>query len=258
MKQKRHICSIAVYIIMFLLIFILNFFVIDRIADDTWRTFLVSLFSTISAALLVNGIWELIEKERFTKHLLELVKISSNISTSGLEAVFIDFTKIPWDSELVESKNLIAVITYADTWRTTYKKELEALSKKGRLKVIVPNYENDTIMDEFDRRFIFAKGETRQKIESCIDFFIKINADVYLYDGSIQSSYYMLDSVSYMSFFNHSQDQGIVPALKIENKGQMHKYVKNEIDNILNSSTRIKSFTRELDEKREWKVTMEK
>lgn len=260
MNNKRNCCTILICTILFFCSFFLVFFVLNNIPDETWRIFSTTVISTFGAAALVNVLWELFAKISFTEYLLDLVRISNNISKSGLDTVYINFVDIQWDAELHRSKNLTAVFTYAETWRKSNRFYLERFLKENKhnsMTIIVPDPENSVIMDEFDRRFNYEVGETKRKIEDCIDFFIKMNASVYLYNDSIQASYYLLDDIAFMSFFNHEKTQGDVPALRVDKSGNMYNYTQREINCILRSSEKVVSFEKKLDENSHRKVIME-
>lgn len=249
-------CSIC-----FFASFFLVFFVLNNIPDETWRVFSSTVVTTIGAAALVNVLWELFAKISFTDYLLNLVRISNNISNSGLDTVYINFLDIRWDTELKHTKSFTAVFTYAETWRKTNRASLESFIKNNKtkaMKIIVPDPEDKEIMDEFDRRFNYEEGETKHRIEDCIDFFYKMEACIFLYHGSIQASYYLLDDIAFMSFFNHSKVQGEVPALKIDIGGNMFNYIQNEIKSILRDSDEVIAFEKTLDENRHRKVFIER
>lgn len=242
--KDRRWKSIIICVAAFVGLFILIFFYIDKISNESLRIFLITLLSTVDTVILANVLWELIAKQNFALSLLRLVKISENIEQSGIETVYIDFLKIDWEAELRRTKTLTTLFTYAATWRESNRAALtNFLQGKGHkrhvMKAIVPDPNIEVNMDEFDRRFNYPKGETKKRIEDCIDFFSKMNAQVFLYNGTIQSSYYRFDNVCFMSFFNHSKEKGIVPAIKAEKGGNFYNFICNDIDAILRQSKRV-------------------
>ncbi len=259
-NQKRN-CRIIIWgSILFLAVFFLIFFGISAIPDTTLRIFLTSLLSTIDTVILADVLWELLAKERFAKSLLNLVNISQNLANSGIETVFVNFLNIDWKREIKRTKNMTVVFTYAATWRESNRETLKWFSKKKHhiLNVIVPDCENEEIMEDFDRRFSFQKGETKHRIEECIIFFHNLHANIYLFQGTLHSSYYLLDNIAFMSFFRHSKEKEKVPALKIQKNGHMYRFVETEIDEMIKNSTKLKSVSRELDDQQKWKTTIER
>lgn len=258
MKQKRNWHIIIWGSILFLTVFLIVFFGISAIPNDTLKTFLTSLLSTVDTVILANVLWELLAKERFAKSLLDLVNISQNIANSGIETVFVNFLNIDWKREIKHTKNMTVVFTYAATWRESNRETLKGFSKKKHhvLNVIVPDCENEEIMEDFDRRFSFQQGETKHRIEECIIFFHNLHANIFLYQGTLHSSYYLLDNIAFMSFFRHSKEKGEVPALKIQKNGHMYSFVEKEIDEMIKNSTKVKSISRKLDDQQKWKTTI--
>ena len=60
------------------------------------------------------------------------------------------------------------------------------------MKIIVPDPENGDIMSDLDRRFNFESGETRKRVEDCIKYYCDLGVSVYVFDGTLQASYYLI------------------------------------------------------------------
>lgn len=249
MKEKNNTIAIVVSGASAILIAGLIVFVIDPItfSNASWKTLLVMLLSTVVTVLVANVLWEVIAKQRFANHMLELARISENIAKSGIDAVYIDFNKINWDDEFRKTREFRAVFTYAKTWRESHRRDIEEFVKTHKkhnnnspMTIVVPNIFNETIMGEFDRRFNVPKGRTKEQIEDSILFFYNMGADVYLFDESLHASYYITDQAAFMSFFRHSHEKGYVPALRAEKNGEFYKYIQKEYETILSNSKKVK------------------
>ena len=114
------------------------------------------------------------------------------------------------------------------------------------MKIIVPDPENRDIMSDLDRRFNFESGETRKRVEDCIKYYCDLGVSVYVFEGTLQASYYLMDQVGIMSFFTHSKEKGTVPALKANKSGNMYKYIHEDIASLLNRSCKVTKISIEI------------
>lgn len=239
----KNTSSIFVSIILFLAIMALHFWGLAKIVNDSWRIFALNLSSTIATVILANVLWEIIAKENFAKSILKQVKISENIARSGIDSVYVDFREIDWGKEFQSTKSFTAAFIYAYSWRSNNEKYIKAFasrnSRKKRMNIIVPDPENAAIMSDLDRRFNFEHGDTKKKIEDCIKDFHDLGATVYLYNGTLQASYYKMDKECVMSFFTHTKEKGIVPALKAMKNGNMYNYISADLDALIKQSTKV-------------------
>jgi len=216
---------------------------LDKIQNDSWRIFTITISSTVATVILANVLWEVIAKDNFAKSILEQVKISENIAQSGIDSVYMDFRDIDWSKELRNTKTFTAAFIYAYSWRSNndiyLKKFASKTSRSKKMNIIVPNPEIPAIMSDLDRRFNFENGDTKKKVEDCIKYFFDLGATVYLYNGTLQASYYKMDKECIMSFFAHTKEKGIVPALKATKNGNMYKYISTDLDSLIIQSSRV-------------------
>lgn len=232
---------IALCAVLFLVLTLVIFLGVDKIYNDTCRIYLNTLLSTIATVLLANVLWEIIAKESFADSLLKLVSISNNIEASGIETVYINFLDINWEMELRGTKSFWVAVTYATTWRESNRSRLEDFLKKdgNQMNVILPDPEIEANMSEYDRRFNFENGKTKKRVEEAIRAFYKLGATVYLYPGTMQASYYKLDRVGIMSFYNHLQEKGSVPAIKAEEHGKFYSFIEKDLNAIHEKSVKV-------------------
>lgn len=203
--------------------------------------FCSTIVSTIGAAFLVNFLWEIFAKRRFAESIFEVAKISGNIKQSGVDHIDCDFSNIDWRAELSQTHNITAIVTYARTWRHSNTSVLEGFvkNKGNKFTVIMPDYENKDIMDEFDRRYNYGAGKTKKSIVEAIYEFSEMGADIYLYSKSLQATYYVMDNIALMAFFKHSSGRGPVPYIRAESTGNFYNYIEKEKDAILKASIHI-------------------
>lgn len=223
------IISVICSIVCFVLVIWVFPFIFFKEESSQWLLLLSTVVSTIGAAFLVDILWELFAKKRFAESIFEIAKISENIANSGINQVGKDFNKIDWKPDLSRTKNLTAVFTYARTWRNTNREELKKLDS---FTVIMPNYNNEVIMLEFDRRFNWKKGKTAELIMEAEKEFEQIGAKIKYTNQSLQASYYLMDTVAVMSFFKHSPEKGAVPYIRAEKDGIIYDYIMEELNHF--------------------------
>lgn len=244
---NNNVWTIIICLALFLGLMLVNFFGLNKIPNDAIRILSLTISSTIATVILANVLWEVIAKENFANSLLKQVKISENIAKSGIDAVYVDFREIDWAKEFENTKSFTAAFVYAYSWRSNNDSIIRGFTSKRsfrkKTRIIVPDPEVDTIMSDLDRRFNFENGETRRRIEDCIKYFIDLGVAVYVFEGTLQSSYYLMDKVGVMSFFTHSKEKGTVPALKAVNTGNMYKYINSDLQAMLSRSSRVTSIS---------------
>lgn len=115
--------------------------------------------------------------------------------------------------------------------------------RKNKFTVIMPDYENEDIMAEFDRRYNYTSGKTRALIEDAIVDYSALGAKVYLFNKSLQATYYVMDNVALMAFFKHSPGKATVPYIRAESTGSFYDYIVSEKTAILDASVSVSVTT---------------
>lgn len=238
---KGNLFTILISVLATFLSYVCVVFLFPMIADEQLKLFLSTIVSTIGAAFLVNVLWEIFAKKRFADSIFEVAKISQNIEKSGVDRIDTDFSAIDWKAELSHTHNFTAIFTYAQTWRNSNRVAIRQYTRKRRNKftVIMPDYENNEIMAEFDRRYHYASGKTRELIREAILDYVDMGANVYLCDISLQATYYVMDNIAFMAFFKHSPGKATVPYIRAESSGSVYKYILTEKNAILNVSKKV-------------------
>lgn len=213
------------------------------IVDTKTQLFLSTILSTIGAAFLVNFLWEIFAKRRFAESIFEVAKISQNIEQSGVDHIDTDFSSINWKAELSKTHNFTAIVTYAQTWRNSNRVAIQQFTQKNKFTVIMPDYENDEIMAEFDRRYNYDSGKTSELIKEAIIDYSGLGATVRLCNISLQATYYIMDNIALMAFFKHSPGKSTVPYIRAESSGSLYKYILEERDAIFRISQKVSVAT---------------
>ena len=239
---KGNLVTIILSLIAAFISFLIAVYVIPLITrNDQIILFLTTIVSTIGAAFLVNLLWEIFAKKRFAESIFDVAKISKNIEQSGVDHIDTDFSSINWRSELTKTHDFTAIFTYAQTWRNANRVALQKFTakKKNKFTVIMPDYENDDIMAEFDRRYNYDAGKTKSLIREAIIDYSELGAKVYLYNKSLQATYYVMDNVALMAFFKHSPGKATVPYIRAESNGSFYNYIETEKAAILAASVSV-------------------
>ena len=89
--------------------------------------------------------------------------------------------------------------------------------------------------------FSYKPGKTKELIAECIIDFLNMGATVFVFNNSLQASYYKVNNACYMSFFNHKKpEKGYVPAIKAKKGGTFYNYFDEEIKEIRSQSKQVK------------------
>lgn len=230
-KTKNLLAWILVVVTLVLLLIV----TIIQLEFSFWEgtNIVVPILSTIASITGVSTVWEFFAKYNFARQIVALVGISSNIEESGIFECVSDFKKINWDEEVRNTKNLYIVITHATTWRNQNREILcKFVANGGHIHVSLPNTDNNELMKEYDVRYEYRSGTTKDKVEEAKQDFINIGAEVSIYNKSIQTSYYYMDDHAIMVPFNHLKNKGTVPALKAQKDGVLYEFIKNDIESI--------------------------
>ena len=207
--------------------------------DDTvLKHQIVLIVGAIETSAIVVGIWDFIAKKSFAKEIIDLANISTNIKNSGIIHIYNDFNDVDWKLILENTKSLQIAVIYAKTWRESNRKRLSSFVSDNReLIVYMPDYNDQNILIELASRFKTSTDKVKSGIqESYNSFKNEIGAKVYLYRGSFQCSYYICDNNGIMSFFNHKLEKSTVPAILMNNQGELYKYITSEINAIAENS----------------------
>lgn len=242
---KGNLITIIISLIAAIVSFGCVVYLIPQITNTQMQLFFTTVISTIGAAFLVNFLWEIFAKKRFAESVLEMAKISKNIEQSGVDHIDIDFSSINWQAELTKTHNLTAIFTYAQTWRNSNRVTIQRFTakRKNRFTVIMPDYENKDIMAEFDRRYNYEDGKPSELIKEAVMDYCELGAKVYLFNKSLQATYYIMDNVALMAFFKHSPGKSTVPYIRAESSGSFYNYIIAEKRAILNDSVSVSVIT---------------
>ena len=240
--HKRKIWILAGIFIIAGLVCLLGSAHINTYTDTAQNEFFIlnNILLSLANILLFTGAWNALHSAPTTEEILEAAQLPESFQDSGIVKIYETFTEIEW------SKHFVFFFTYASNFTNKNLRYLEKLkNKKKAITVIVPDYNNDTMMDFFDRSFRYGKysenpqsplNSTKNRILETISVYKGMNAEIFLFPGEIKSTYYFFDDICVYAPFNHCKDRKYVPAIVSEKGGKWYEFCKMDINDIIKQS----------------------
>jgi hypothetical protein len=205
---------------------------------DFFRVTLVALLSALLTGLIGFGLWEVFAKRTFAEEILEVANISKNLRDSGLLYCYDNFKEIDWREILSHSKKIKVFVSYAKTWREQHSDAIDAfLANGGEMTVYLPNYINEALMNQYDERFSYTHGKTKEYILESARIFSEKGCTVKLFDGVMFNSYYIIDDYCFIALSKHKKEKTVVPTLKFIKDGILGEFIERDFSSIEQQST---------------------
>ncbi|TMU66283.1 hypothetical protein FGA82_31215 [Pseudomonas fluorescens] len=252
MQQLKQITNLRTYIAS-ASIFIIGILLLmgsERSSFPEGYLWLKSLMSNIGALLIASVsiamLWELFSKRAFLEELLAKTGMAEDIRTVGVTDISLNPVQGPDFSKLIKScERLDMFVCYANTWRAMFEEDLKILAaKKGcRIRLIVPDPDNQEIMKDLAKRFNAKdadtmKGRVTQAIREYIDLFLSVGNDkldfsVWIHDETPVTSFYRFDRCAVVTLYKHAKGRGNAPTIVAERGGALYSYIESEIDSMI-------------------------
>lgn len=208
------------------------------------KSALSNLGGLLVASVSLATIWELYAKRAFLDEMLSTTRLVSDIRSSGLAA----FSMNPVDTVnfpqlLHTTKRLDMSVTYGDTWRARYYKELKQLAERPgtMVRVVLPNPENSLVMQAIAQRLGTTSPEAvAGKVYAAVsEYRLLFSAlakerrfSIWFHDDVPMASYYRFDTAVVAAFHHHARGRGDTPTLLGEAGGSLFNYVDNEFNHF--------------------------
>lgn len=241
-KSEINKGSLLVALIIYIVLLIIEYIAFLFIPSGLfWKPNVISIISALSTTVVIFLVWEVGAKRSFTKEVLKLTNLSDNITESGIEYYYDDFKEIEWQPLLHNQKNVVICMTYGKWLFKRIEKDLIELTKNGgKITLYLPDYENEDIVSALAHRFNKEPVDVRKNIETAIGKFSELGADINLFNGTFQTSFYLFEKQALMSFFNHHLDEkGTVPAFVVGENGTLFEFITSEINAIKSRSRQL-------------------
>lgn len=198
-------------------------------------------------------IWELVAKRSFTDELLAKAKISQELSSSGLAQISFESRDIDWVKLLGEATEVDILFSYGRTWRGAYRQEVHKLAKRKnvRLRILLPNPEEQAILDGLSKRFYTPSQTIQERIYEAKQEFTELHQKNLKEGASIEVWYISRDPHYAMYRFDNTVVIYLYPYAPYyttgtegphfiaKRGGSVYSYVSSQFDFLTNSSNRI-------------------
>ncbi|TYK50739.1 hypothetical protein [Actinomadura decatromicini] len=196
------------------------------------------------ASVAVATLWDLFGRQSLLREVLNVVKLNDSVVSAGLESVGLDYNKaIDWDERLTSAKELDVFAAWATTWRNTHQAKLSALATRSgaKIRVCIPDPQNDACVDALATRFNRGQDEVRSKLEEAIE-------DYKRFDGSARSgrveiyttpvyrafSAYRIDELFVVTLYHHKESRsGSVPVFVFRKDKEMFDFFRDDLEGVL-------------------------
>lgn len=232
----------SAFIIICLALIIIGLLINDLwvVENNIYKSILLTVCSTAASIFGLSAAWEIVCKRSFSREILNLGGVTDNYINSGIEHVYERFKDINWQIELRGVKDFTIFLSYGYTWRNYNRQILETVGKNANFTVILPDYRNSEIVNQLEKRFYTGKypienepkSSLADAIKTAVYDFKSMGATVKLYDGTICSTYYLIDNKCIFAPFKHDTKKIDVPAIKCTNGGKFFEFCKNDINAI--------------------------
>lgn len=197
----------------------------------------------VTAAITL--IWETLGKRAFLEEILAKAQVSRDIQFSGLLKVTDSFhTDIDWRHHIGKSSKIDIFFAYGQTWRNSHDKELRsaALRRDTRIRVVLPDPEDEQTVDELAKRFSYEPGKLKARVKDAAQYFQNLREEnegdengvhIWFLHAAPTFSFYRFDSTGILALYTHRKGRTAVPTFVCEQGGTLYDYVRHEFDAMI-------------------------
>lgn len=210
------------------------------------------------ASVAVTLIWELSSKRAFIAELMsqgrssvqDLIArtiLTQELKGAGLTAFTTDFSYgVDWLGLFRHASRVDLFFSYARSWMNNNAAQLQDLARRdgSRVRVVLPDPDDEQIMSELARRFNRSADEVRANINTTKNELLRIfvepfedpNArrrpDFFLFYAKTapQFTFYRFDNLCVLPLYKHRLGRGGVPIFTVEQGGAIHEFILQEMD----------------------------
>lgn len=209
-----------------------------------WCAVTRELGVTLLVAAALTLAWDIVGRRTFTDEILAKANMSRDLADAGILLVADNFRdpRIQWENLLKNSCTLDIWVAYASTWRNSNLDAIKRLlsRKDSRLRVVLPDPDNELLTKELAGRFEMAESEVREKILEAIAGFENCRkygtVELRLLNRSPLFTVYVFTSKAVLAFYNHRKGREPVPTFLCDEDGFLFGYLKAEFDHIFESA----------------------
>lgn len=207
-----------------------------------------ALGGTLTVSVAIGTILNLAGKRALTREIFETARLSTEMESSGLRRIGLDYTTEPeWQEYFSTASRVDLFFAYARTWRNLNLSRLETLAarKGAELNVYLPALDDALTCEILTTRFNMAAEALRQAVTEARDAYLGLRVEggakisVYERPGDHTFSCYRFDAVAVVAMYKHKKARGDVPTLVVNKGGSLYAFVDEELAAIHEQSSRV-------------------
>jgi hypothetical protein len=217
------------------------------IAHPSIQSVIRDIGSLLLATGAISTVWELAAKRAFLTELMAMARLAEDVRAAGLVGLTTRFLRdVPWSELLRNARHVDAFFAYASTWRGVYTPELRSLAARrgSRVRIALPDANNDSVMHNLAMRFGEPVDDVRRKIATAVADLREIfrdadrhNVEFSLYYVSVTPllSFYRFDNTAVVAVYRHRKGRAEVPTLVVRSGGSLYEFVREELETVFES-----------------------
>jgi hypothetical protein len=241
-NYRTVLLSIAAGMIGILLLYISGLDFLN--SHPNWQAVARDTGALFVASVALAMFWELSAKRSLVEEVMAIANLSEEVKHAGIRRILRDFYDLDWKKILSSNHRLDVFFTYARTWRNRHYEELELLARNpnAKVRIIVPDPNDDTLVNELANRFDNQDpGDLRATIEGSVEAFKKIfsGADAkaefsvwYCKTTPVYSFYCLDDEIIFAVYKHHKGRTTKVPAFIVNYDGWIGEFVSRDLNEI--------------------------
>jgi hypothetical protein len=196
-----------------------------------------SLAGFLIVSVAIAMLWQLRIKRAFLEEVMAKARLAEEVRAAGVVTLTRNESTIDWTSYFKNVRKLDIFFSYGSTWRHSRITELRTLAERGecRIRIILPDPDNQTIIEELAGRFNTKRENLKEKIKEAVEEFTsvfgqdsKVSFELYYIQRVPLFTYYRFDDLCIASFYNHQKDYQQVPFIVSAKPGTFYEFFRND------------------------------
>jgi len=226
------------------------------VLSSTWKPLLESpelrsvvrdFGSLLIVSVAVAVVWELYARRAFVAELLAATNLADDIETTGLVGVSAKWHgEIDWRKLFASSDVFELLFAYGRTWRNTNRAYLSEFASRSntKAKIILPDPENKSVVEELARRFDTTPDNLTNSIREAEKELIEIfsvtgkaedKLEIWYISTAPVWSYYRFDGLTVFTLYKHQHGKVDVPTFIVKKGGTLYTFLTTDF-NALSSA----------------------
>lgn len=207
-----------------------------------------SLAGFLIVSVAIAMLWQLRIKRAFLEEVMAKARLAEEVRAAGVVTLTRSENAIDWTSYFKNVRKLDIFFSYGSTWRHSRITELRTLAERGecRIRIILPNPNNQTIIEELAGRFNTKPETLKEKIKEAVEEFTsvfgqdsKVSFELYYINRVPLFTYYRFDDLCIASFYNHQKDYQQVPFIVSAKPGTFYDFFRNDFEYFIDHKDEI-------------------